>query len=109
MRVLHLVHQYAPEHVGGTELYAQTLAQAQTRRGDEVAVFTPSSLSTGNDLDITDENGLTVYRMPVGQRSSTAVFRSTFGNSRLVAGLSGDTGSLSAGDRPHSALDGLAR
>ena len=27
MKILHLVHQYAPEHVGGTELYTETLAQ----------------------------------------------------------------------------------
>ncbi|RME41947.1 MAG: hypothetical protein D6796_15105, partial [Caldilineae bacterium] len=39
MRILHLVHQYLPEYVGGTELYTRWLAQAQRRRGHPVGVF----------------------------------------------------------------------
>lgn len=39
MRILHLVHQYMPEHVGGTELYTQSLAQALQQRGHQNAIF----------------------------------------------------------------------
>ena len=42
MNILHLVHQYPPEFVGGTELYAQTLAREQVARGHRVTVIFPS-------------------------------------------------------------------
>ena len=41
MRILHLVHQYPPDDLGGTELYTQQLAAAQAARGHAVAVFFP--------------------------------------------------------------------
>ena len=41
MRILHVVHQYPPEHVGGTELYTQALARRQAAAGHQVAVFCP--------------------------------------------------------------------
>ncbi len=40
LRILHVVHQYPPEYLGGTELYTQTVAQALSQRGHTVAVFT---------------------------------------------------------------------
>ena len=39
MRILHLVHQYLPEHVGGTELYTHWLTRALRERGHAIAVF----------------------------------------------------------------------
>lgn len=39
MRILHIVHQYPPEHVGGTELYTQSLAQRLSLRGHQITVF----------------------------------------------------------------------
>ena len=41
--VLHVVHQYLPEKVGGTELYTQWVSQAFARRGHKVDVFYRSS------------------------------------------------------------------
>ena len=41
MPVLHIVHQYVPDHVAGPELYTQSVARRQAQRGHEVAVFTP--------------------------------------------------------------------
>ncbi len=40
MRVLQLVHDYLPEHVGGTELHAHAVAMALRERGHEVLVLT---------------------------------------------------------------------
>ena len=40
MRILHVVHQYPPEHMGGTELYTQTVAQAAAALGHTVTVYT---------------------------------------------------------------------
>lgn len=84
MRILHVVHQYPPEHVAGTELYTQWLAQSQAAIGHRVAVFTPlnrdMALSPEPDL----EAGVRVYRRPVGSRSAAAVFLSTFRRVQLA-------------------------
>lgn len=42
MRILHAVHGFPPEAIGGTELYVQRLARAQRDRGHEVSVFAGS-------------------------------------------------------------------
>ena len=42
VRVLHVVHQYLPDHVGGTEHYVRTLAVAQQQAGHQVAIFLPA-------------------------------------------------------------------
>ncbi len=39
MRVFHLVHQYLPEYVGGTELYTQAVANALVQAGHPAGVF----------------------------------------------------------------------
>ena len=39
MRILHVLHQYLPEHVGGSELYTQWLSRAHAAQGHRVSVF----------------------------------------------------------------------
>ena len=95
MRILHIVHQYLPHHVGGTELYTQTLARYQARgQGNQVAIFYPSpeapsaettpSLAAGrpqldaNSLSLREEDGLRVYAPRLGPRSRARVFMDTF-------------------------------
>jgi glycosyltransferase involved in cell wall biosynthesis len=39
MHILHLVHQYMPEYVGGTELYTHWLTHALSRRGHQITIF----------------------------------------------------------------------
>jgi glycosyltransferase involved in cell wall biosynthesis len=85
MRVLHIVHQYPPEFVGGTELYTQTVAQSLAACGHAVSVFVPSSHAA--DLALTDESGVRVHRVPLGPRSANAVFLSTFSQRTLSAGF----------------------
>lgn len=78
MRILHLIHQFPPEKIGGSELYTQALAHYQVAQGHAVAIFTPTTAPMPDArLPVTD-NGLRVYRIPVGERSATAVFRSNF-------------------------------
>ncbi|MCL4262170.1 MAG: glycosyltransferase family 4 protein [Anaerolineae bacterium] len=98
MRILHLIHQYLPEKVGGTELYAQTLARHQVQEGHSVAIFTPTSAplpearSPKSDyrLPITDHasrithHDLRLYPLPIGERSPTAVLRSNFHHPALT-------------------------
>jgi glycosyltransferase involved in cell wall biosynthesis len=40
MKILYLVHQFFPQHVGGTEMYVRGLAQRAQARGDSVCVLT---------------------------------------------------------------------
>ncbi len=39
MRLLHLVHQFPPDHIGGVELHTQAVARELARRGHEVTVL----------------------------------------------------------------------
>jgi glycosyltransferase involved in cell wall biosynthesis len=83
MRLLHLIHQYMPDKVGGTELYTQTVARFQIVQGDESAIFTPcATASQFPEPDIVD--GVRIYRVPVGQRSPQKVFRHNLRQSRLA-------------------------
>jgi glycosyltransferase involved in cell wall biosynthesis len=83
MRILHLVHQYPPEFMGGVELYTQTLAQQLVQRGHAVSVFAPSPAVAEEAVPLTIEAGVRVYRAPLGRRSPAAIFASTFGHGRL--------------------------
>lgn len=79
MKILHIIHQYLPEKVGGTELYTQTLLRHQRAQGDSVALFTPSQQPVGSQMPASmNADGSRIYRIPVGERSATAVFRSNF-------------------------------
>jgi glycosyltransferase involved in cell wall biosynthesis len=82
MRILHLVHQYMPDKVGGTELYTQTAAQFQIERGDEAAIFTPTAAAS-QFPEPEVEKGIRLYRVPVGPRSAGQVFSGNFRQSQL--------------------------
>ena len=81
MHILHIVHQYLPDKIGGTELYTQTLARHLVSLNHEVTIVVPSSSSAS--LDPKTEDGVRVYRIPVPQRSATAVFLNTFRQSTI--------------------------
>jgi len=77
LNILHVLHQYLPEYVGGTELYAQTLAEYQARAGHNVSIFAPASADQAwPQANI--ERGVRVYRFPTGNRSRQQVFFNTF-------------------------------
>jgi len=83
MRILHVVHQYPPQHVGGTEVYTRAVAGYQAAAGHAVAVFCPEPGDVRPTPD--DETGrLVVHRAGDGARGRTAVFLSTFGGGRLA-------------------------
>lgn len=93
MRILHVVHQYVPDHVAGTELYTQSVARGQVRRGHDVAVFTPLNRGGHSPVEADMEEGVRVYRAPAGARGGTAVFRSTFSHASLMAAFTTVLGS----------------
>ena len=76
LRILHIVHQYLPEFVGGTEHYTRTLAEHQVKAGHTVSVFTPTAGNSGWPEPAIEE-GVRVYRLPVGPRSRRQVFFQT--------------------------------
>lgn len=85
MRILHLVHQYVPDHVAGTELYTQLVARLQAAAGHEVAVFTPLDRAGTFAPEPVVEDGVRVFRVPAGVRGATAVFASTYRHPALSA------------------------
>jgi glycosyltransferase involved in cell wall biosynthesis len=86
LRILHIAHQYLPEHVGGTELYTQQLAYQQVVSGHSPAVFAPA-VASRDWPEPALENGIRIYRAPVGARSAAQIFRSTFGDEAIGAAL----------------------
>ncbi|MDJ0753732.1 MAG: glycosyltransferase [Ardenticatenaceae bacterium] len=78
MKIWHLVHQYLPEKIGGTELYTQATAAAQAKLGHQVVIITPSSQATAwPKTEIKDDQDRAepiVFRFPMGQRSPLQVF-----------------------------------
>lgn len=85
MRILHVVHQYVPDHVAGTELYTQSIAREQAARGHDVAVFTPLNRDDRPPVEMAIEQDVRVYRAMAGARGGTAVFRSTYGHAGLAS------------------------
>ena len=88
MRVLHVVHQYLPEKVGGTELYTQWVSQALARRGHKVDVFYRSSAAGHLPIALeerTDEAGVRVWVARHGVATPNRRFLATFGDRPLVA------------------------
>lgn len=83
MRLLHLVHQYLPEQVGGTELYTQDLAGAQRAAGHQVAILTrlddPAPGLTRQD----DPQGVAVFRAACGRLSPSGRFLASYAQGQL--------------------------
>ena len=83
MRVLQLIHQYPPEHIGGTEFYTQWLSRELVQRGHDVAVFHRGS---GDDPDLQrrNEEGVRIWTATHGPMTPNNRFRATFGDTVLT-------------------------
>lgn len=51
MRIAYVVHQYLPDHVGGTELYTHGLARRAVDAGHEVTVLTYRETASNREAD----------------------------------------------------------
>ena len=83
---MHLVHQYPPHFVGGTELYTLAVATAQAESGHEVSIFTPAPSEVAYEPGLPPsvvENGVRIYRVPTGARNRMQVFLQTFRQPQL--------------------------
>ena len=83
MRILHLVHQYPPDHVGGTELYTQWLTEALHQQGHSVAVFHRRS-APGSGMTHRTEDGIGIWSAWNGRFQATNRLLSTFKNRSLA-------------------------
>lgn len=64
MRILHLVHSYAPEAHGGTQSYVGRTVRAQRERGHEVGVITGSEdTARGRGVERLEVDGAPVFRI----------------------------------------------
>lgn len=82
MRVLQLVHQYLPEHVGGTELYTQSVARMLARSGHEVGVFY-RHYAVGGGLEHRTDEGVALWAARSGPENPTRRFLATFGDANI--------------------------
>ncbi|MBI4259148.1 MAG: glycosyltransferase family 4 protein [Actinobacteria bacterium] len=78
MRIAYLVHQYLPDHVGGTELYTHGLAVRAARAGHDVVVLTHREAAS------LDPAGLLPHRR-VHEGIPVIEFRHTLGASPNIA------------------------
>lgn len=63
MRILHIVHGFPPEAIGGTETYAEALSRCLLTRGHECVVLAGSGrVAPEPSLSIEDQNDLLVTR-----------------------------------------------
>lgn len=77
MKVLHLVHQYPPEFVGGVEHYTHSLTQELARRGWQNAVF-HRTYRTGQQLTTHSDGDVTVFAAGAGALTPTRRFLNTW-------------------------------
>lgn len=84
MHVLHLVHQYMPEHVGGTELYTHWLTRGLSRRGHRITIFHRHSAEGIGREERTEEDGVCVWAAWAGLMNPTRRFLATFRDPPVV-------------------------
>lgn len=84
MRILHLIHQYLPEYIGGTELYTKWLSEALSRRGHQVFIFYRHS-AAGVGLASRAEPAGHIWAAWAGELNPTRRFRATFGDPALLS------------------------
>lgn len=86
MRVLHVLHQYFPDHVGGVEYYVRGLAQCQVQAGHQVSLFCRRS-APGRRLERETVDGMVVYRAANGPFTPAGRFRSVLYDPFLARSL----------------------
>ncbi|MDQ7029873.1 MAG: glycosyltransferase family 4 protein [Ardenticatenia bacterium] len=77
MRILYIIHQYVPEHVGGTERYTQAVSRELARRGHRVTIFYRQS-RPGLGWHTSSEKNIQLYSVWDGILHPTRRFFSVF-------------------------------
>lgn len=87
MRILHLVHQYPPDYLGGTELYTQQLAAQLAARGHDVSVFFRRDGEEACLEGWREGSGVKVWAAVSRPVTPTRRFLATFSDQTLTAAL----------------------
>jgi len=87
VRILHLVHQYPPDYVGGTERYTQSVAYALRQRGHDVAVLSRRS-ADGHGVTRDVEGDVQVWAAWDGEVTALRRFVTTFRSPVLLDAFS---------------------
>jgi glycosyltransferase involved in cell wall biosynthesis len=77
VKILHVVHQFLPEQVGGTELYTHWTTQRLVQRGHQVSVFY-RRYAPARGLDTWSDDGVQVWAAWSGEMSPSGRFLATF-------------------------------
>ncbi len=78
MKILHLVHQYLPEQVGGTEFYTQWVAHRLAKRGHRIDIFYRRyAEGSGYEFRV-DADDVRVWAAWSGPMSTNGRFMATF-------------------------------
>ena len=85
MRILHIVHQYPPDYMGGTEFYTQQLAAAQVAAGHDVAVFFRRNAKRIELAHWIEPTGVQVYAASNGEVTPTNRVLATFRDAGIDA------------------------
>lgn len=83
MRILHVVHQYLPDRVGGTENYTKWLTEALSRRGHDITVFYRRS-ADGMGLTHRTQQNVDIWAAWAGKVTPTGRFRATFRDPQIL-------------------------
>lgn len=79
VRILHIVHQYPPDRVGGVELYTQAASRALAQRGHTVGILYRKDMP-GRGMALCEEDGIRVFAVWNGVVNPTCRFLTTFGD-----------------------------
>jgi glycosyltransferase involved in cell wall biosynthesis len=79
---LYLVHQYPPEHVGGTELYTQSVARVLVNLGHTAGIFSRDH-GPGYGLELRRAENVALWRAWSGPQNPTRRFLATFGDTAI--------------------------
>ena len=83
MHILQVVHQFPPEHIGGTEFYTQWLSREMIKRGHHVSIFHRGSGPQAK-LQCREEDGIRIWTAQNGPMTPNRRFLATFGNAVLT-------------------------
>ena len=87
MHILQVVHQFPPEHIGGTEYYTQWLSREMIKRGHDVSIFHRGSGPQAK-LQRREEGGIRIWTAQNGPMTPNRRFLATFGNTVLTQAFS---------------------
>jgi len=89
MQIAYVVHQYGPEHVGGTELYTHGLARRALRAGHDVLVLTFRETSSNRPSDFVtrrfEHEGVSVVELTHNLGVAPNVARAEYDNEEAAA------------------------